>query len=218
MLAVAGLASSSLALAALPAPTPAQLQVAAAKKAAADAEAARSKESLAKSMDAISARWRGRAASQGWTTHAPVAIAAAPAPGTPPGATGAPTGAPSAGSPAPNAANAAPVVPASGAVPQAVQTTGVAITGKPMPGVAPGVTGVSANTITGTPAGRSAASPGGGAAPRSPQALQSANVPIKSEKHGTAAPSPDVKKTPTKSVPAGASPGNDKSIAESKKE
>lgn len=211
MLAVAGLASSSLALAALPAPTPAQLQAAAAKKAAADADAAKSKESLAKAMDAISARWRARAASQGWTTHAPVAIAAAPA------ATGAPAGAPSVGSPAPNAANAAPVVPASGAVPQAVQTTGVAVPGRPMPGVAPSVTGVSANTITGTPAGQSAASPGGGAAPRSPQALQSANVPIKSEKHGTAAPSADVKKEPTRQMPKGASGGNDKSIANQEK-
>ena len=95
----------------------------------------------------------------------------------------------------------------------AVQTTGVAITGTPMPGVAPSVTGVSANTITGTPAGQSAASPGGGAAPRSPQALQSATVPIKSETLGTAAPSLDVKKEQTRSVKAGASPGVDRGNA-----
>ncbi|MFC4929536.1 hypothetical protein ACFPAH_02730, partial [Massilia sp. GCM10023247] len=124
---------------------------------------------------------------------------------------------PVAGSPAPNAANAAPVVPASGAVPAAVQTTGVAVTGTPMPGVAPRATGVSANTITGTPAGNAAAAPGGGAAPRSPQALQSANVPIKSEKLGTAAPSTDVKNRPTGSVKAGASPAVDKGNAKETK-
>ncbi|THC39369.1 hypothetical protein C2862_24085, partial [Massilia sp. Mn16-1_5] len=71
--------------AALPAPTPAQQQAAAAKKAAADADAAKAKELLAASMDAVSARWRSRAASQGWKTNPPVAIAAAPAPGAAPG-------------------------------------------------------------------------------------------------------------------------------------
>ena len=84
------------------------------------------------------------------------------------------------------------------------------ITGTPMPGVAPRVTGMSANTLTGTPAGNAAASPGNGAAPRSAQALQSANVPIKSEKAGTASPSADIKKTQTKAMPAGASPSVDR--------
>ena len=63
--------------AALPAPTPAQQQAAAAKKAAADAQAAKDKQELAASMDAVTARWRARAASQGWKAHAPIAIAAA---------------------------------------------------------------------------------------------------------------------------------------------
>lgn len=203
---VTGLALSDIAQAAIqkPAPTPAQQQAAAAKKAAADADAAKAKEQLAASMDAVSARWRSRAASQGWKTHAPVAIAAAPAAGAT--AAGVPA-------PGPSATGAPPGTGLSGAVPQAVQTTGVAVTGKPMPGVAPRVTGVSANTITGTPAGNAAASPGGGAAPRSPQALQSANVPIKSEKLGTASPSPDVKNRPTQSMPKGASPAVDKGNA-----
>ena len=217
MFALASMTSGSLALAGLPTPTltPEQQQAAAAKKAAADAQAAQGKAQLAAAQDALSARWRSQASSKGWTVRPPVAIAAAPAPGSAPGAVpgAAAAGVPAAGTPAPNAANAAPVVPASGAVPAAVQTTGVAITGVPMPGVSPRVTGVSANTITGTPAGQSAASPGGGAAPRSPQALQSANVPIKSEKLGTAAPSADVKKTPTQSVPKGASPGVDRGNA-----
>jgi colicin import membrane protein len=62
---------------ALPPPTPAQQEAAAAKKAAADAQAAKDKALLAASMDAITARWRGRAAQQGWKAHAPVAVAAA---------------------------------------------------------------------------------------------------------------------------------------------
>jgi hypothetical protein len=171
------------ALAALPkpAPTPAQAEAAAAKKAAADAQAAKAKEQLAASMDTLSARWRANAGVKGWTTHPPVAIA------TP-----------------------APAAPLGGAVPAAVQTTGVAITGTPMPGVSPRATGVSANTLTGTAAGNAAASPGGGAAPRSEQALQSANVPIKSEKLGTASPSADVKKEQTKAMPKGASPSVDR--------
>jgi hypothetical protein len=72
--------------AALPPPTPAQQEAAAAKKAAADAQAARDKASLAASMDALTARWRARAAQQGWNAHAPIAIAAAA-----PAAAGAPT-------------------------------------------------------------------------------------------------------------------------------
>ena len=69
--------ATATAHAALPPPTPAQQEAAAAKKAAADAQAAKDKALLAASMDALSARWRGRASAQGWKTHAPVAIAAA---------------------------------------------------------------------------------------------------------------------------------------------
>ena len=196
-LVLAALATTGLAWAALPAPTPAAQQAAAAKKAVADAEAAKQKTLLAESMEKLSARWRSNAGAKGWTTHPPVAIAAAPA---------AAPGAPAAGT-------AAPGTPLSGAVPAAVQTTGVAITGTPMPGVAPRTTGVSANTLTGTPAGIAAASPGNGAAPRSAQALESANVPIKSEKAGTATPSADIKKVQTQSVPKGASPAVDKGNA-----
>lgn len=193
------LATAGSAWAALPAPTPAAQQAAAVKKAAADAEAAKQKTLLAESMDKLSTRWRSNAGAKGWTTHPPVAIAAAPAPG-----------APAAGAPAPGTAAATVGMPLPGAVPAAVQTTGVATTGTPMPGVAPRTTGVSANTLTGTPAGNAAASPGNGAAPRSPQALESANVPIKSEKLGTATPSIDVKKVQTQPVPQGASPAVDK--------
>jgi hypothetical protein len=73
------LLASSPAWAALPvaAPTPAQQQAAAAKKAAADAQAAKDQESLSASMDAVSSRWRSRAAQHGWETHPPVAVAAA---------------------------------------------------------------------------------------------------------------------------------------------
>lgn len=198
------LAAAGSAWAALPAPTPAAQQAAAVKKAAADAEAAKQKTLLAESMDKLSTRWRSNAGAKGWTTHPPVAIAAAPAPA--PGAPAA--GAPAA--PAPGTAAATVGMPLPGAVPAAVQTTGVATTGTPMPGVAPRTTGVSANTLTGTPAGNAAASPGNGAAPRSPQALESANVPIKSEKLGTATPSIDVKKVQTQPVPQGASPAVDK--------
>jgi hypothetical protein len=203
---LAALAATGSAWAALPAPTPAAQQAAAAKKAAADAEAAKQKQLLAESMEALSTRWRSNAGAKGWTTHPPVAIAAAPAAGAPV------AGVPAAGVPAPGPGATAGTAgaPLSGAVPAAVQTTGVATTGTPMPGVAPRATGMSANTLTGTPAGNAAASPGNGAAPRSAQALQSANVPIKSEKHGTATPSADVKKIQTQSVPKGASPAVDK--------
>lgn len=69
--------SAATAHAALPPPTPAQQEAAAAKKAAADALAAKDKALLAASIETITARWRGRAAQQGWKTHAPIAIAAA---------------------------------------------------------------------------------------------------------------------------------------------
>jgi len=203
------LGSAGAALAALPVPalTPAQQEAAAAKKAEAAAQAALAKEKLTASMEAVSARWRSHAAAKGWAMHAPVAVAAAPAPGAPAAGTPGPQVAPGASAAVPGGA------PPSGAVPTAVQTTGVATTGTPMPGVAPRVTGVSANTITGTPAGNAAASPGNGAAPRSAQALQSANVPIKSEKLGTATPSADVKKAPTQAVPKGVGPAVDKGNA-----
>ncbi|TQK03186.1 hypothetical protein [Herbaspirillum sp. SJZ107] len=106
MLAAALLAAASASLpawAALPAPTPAQQQAADAKKAQAAAQAAKDKESLTASMDALSSRWRGRAAQQGWKTHPPVAIAAAaPAAAAP-------------GSAAPAGASAGGIVTAAGA-------------------------------------------------------------------------------------------------------
>jgi len=87
--------SAATANAALPPPTPAQQEAAAAKKAAADAQAAKDKASLAASMDAITARWRSRAAAQGLKTHAPVAIAAAaPAAAGAPAPAAAPAGQP----------------------------------------------------------------------------------------------------------------------------
>jgi hypothetical protein len=85
--------AAATAHATLPAPTQAQQQAAAAKKAAADAQAAKDKQELAASMDAITARWRARAAAQGWKVHAPIAIAAAgPAagPAAPPASAAAP--------------------------------------------------------------------------------------------------------------------------------
>jgi hypothetical protein len=78
---IAGLLLASTAWATLPAPTPAQQQAAAAKKAAADAQAAADKAALAASIDAVSGRWRTRAAQEGWKTHPAVAVAAAPAGG-----------------------------------------------------------------------------------------------------------------------------------------
>ena len=79
LLAAAGLALAAQAVqAALPPPTPAQQQAAAAKKAKDDAQAAQDKQALAASMDAVAAHYRTRAAAQGWKTHPPVAVAAAP--------------------------------------------------------------------------------------------------------------------------------------------
>jgi len=68
---------ADMAHAALPAKTAAQQQAAADKKVKDDAQAAKDKQSLADSMDAVAARYRVRAKAQGWTTHPPVAIAAA---------------------------------------------------------------------------------------------------------------------------------------------
>lgn len=70
---IAGLTDS--ALAALPAPTAAQEQAQAAKKAATDAQAEQDKQKLAASMDALTARWRARAAASAWPTHPPVPVA-----------------------------------------------------------------------------------------------------------------------------------------------
>jgi hypothetical protein len=98
--------------AALPKPTPAAQQAAAAKKAQADAQAAKDKEALTASMDAVSARWRSHASQQGWKTHPPVAIAAAPAPGA--AIAAAPTAAPAA---TPAAAPGGSSAPITGAAP-----------------------------------------------------------------------------------------------------
>lgn len=76
---LAGLLACGMAHATLPPPTPQQAAAAAAKKAQADAQAQQDKAALQQSMDSVSARWRARAAREGWTTHPPVAVAA-PAP------------------------------------------------------------------------------------------------------------------------------------------
>lgn len=80
---IAGLMTAALlgaqcvtAFAALPALTEAQVQAAAAKKVQADADAAAAKDALLASMDGLSARWRGNAASHSWKTYPPVPIAA----------------------------------------------------------------------------------------------------------------------------------------------
>ena len=84
ILGAALLAASTYAHATLAPKTPAQLQAAADKKAKDDAQAALDKQALANTMDAVAARWRARAAHEGWTTHAAVALPAAPAPATAP--------------------------------------------------------------------------------------------------------------------------------------
>lgn len=103
---IAGLLLASVAWAALPPPTPAQQQAAAEKKAKADAQAAADKVKLAESMDAVTARWRARAAKEGWKTNPAVAIAAAapaaaPVAGAAPAAGGAPVTAAGPASPPP---------------------------------------------------------------------------------------------------------------------
>ncbi|TFW22040.1 hypothetical protein E4L96_08435, partial [Massilia arenosa] len=65
---------SSAAFATLPPPTPQEAAAQAAKKAAADAQAAKDKQKLAETMDAVAAHWRKLAATNGWTTHAPTAL------------------------------------------------------------------------------------------------------------------------------------------------
>jgi hypothetical protein len=154
---IAGLLVASVAWAALPPLTPAQQQAAAEKKVKADAQAAKDKESLAASMDAVSAHWRTRASQEGWKAHPAVAIAAA----APPAAAGAAAG-----------ANAAPVTTAGPASPPPAGSLGAGAT---------------------TAAGQAAVNPA-----------------IKSEKLGTAPPSEDVKKAPTKAQPRDAKPTIDK--------
>lgn len=105
--------------AALPAPTPAQQQAAAAKKAQADAQAAHDKALLSASMESISARWRTRAAAQGWSTHPPVAIAAAGS------GTAAATGAPAEGR-APAGQPDGKLTPAGAAAPMRSEKQGTA--------------------------------------------------------------------------------------------
>jgi hypothetical protein len=88
------LALAATANAALPPPTPEQVQAQAAKKAAADAQAAKDKQELLASMDALTARWRSRAAAKGWKANPPTAVAAAPAAVAAPANQTAPSGQP----------------------------------------------------------------------------------------------------------------------------
>ncbi|GGY87035.1 hypothetical protein GCM10007388_20430 [Pseudoduganella plicata] len=76
LLALSLLLAAGLAHATLPPPSPQQAAAAAQKKAQADAQAQQDKEKLIQSMDGIAARYRARAAREGWTTHPPVAVAA----------------------------------------------------------------------------------------------------------------------------------------------
>ena len=190
ILAFVGLLACSTAWAALPKPvlSPAQQQAAAAKKAEADAKAAKDKEALATTMDALSTRWRAQAPSKGWRVNPPVTIVAAAPPAAAAVVAGAATGAP-AGVP-------------------------VNMPGRAMPGAASGVTPPAAGMPAAAPAtaapGTAAAAPATGAAPLSRQALNAANVPVKSEKLGTARPSEDVKTQQTRSVPKGVGPAVEK--------
>ena len=175
----AGLTLATTALAALPPPSPAQAKEAADKKAKADAQAAKEKELLAAKVDAVSARWRSRAAAEGWSIKPPVTVAAA---------TGAPV----------NQANAASATKDNVAAGIAVGTPAFVAT--------PPEAGIPAAPPASATPGTAGAAPATGAAPRSPQALNAANVPVKSEKHGTARPSEDVKRAPTQALPRNASP------------
>lgn len=87
-------ALAATANAALLPPTPEQVQAQAAKKAAADAQAAKDKQELLASMDALTARWRGKAAAKGWKVNAPTTVAATPAAVTAPANQTAPSGQP----------------------------------------------------------------------------------------------------------------------------
>lgn len=79
--------------------------------------------------------------------------------------------------------------------------TGIAASDPTPPGA-----GVPAPAPAGAAPGTSGAAPATGAAPLSAHALHAANVPVKSEKLGTARPSEDVKQGPTRAEPRGASP------------
>ncbi|MDB5838669.1 MAG: hypothetical protein JWQ23_621 [Herminiimonas sp.] len=68
----------SAAVAKLPALTPEQQQAEAAKKEQAKAQAEKEKQELAASMEKIAARWRGRAAANGWQTHPQMSVTAGP--------------------------------------------------------------------------------------------------------------------------------------------
>jgi hypothetical protein len=175
----AGLALAGAAVAALPPPSPAQAQAAAAKKAEADAKAEQEKQRLAARMDAVSARWRQRAASEGYKIKPPVVVASG-------------TGA------AVNQASAASATKENIAAGMTVGTPAFVAT--------PPGAGIQAPPPANAARGTSGAAPAPAAAPLSPQALNSANVPVKSEKHGTARPSEDVKRAPSRSLPAGAAP------------
>ncbi|WP_137174420.1 hypothetical protein [Massilia sp. HP4] len=70
----------------------------------------------------------------------------------------------------------------------------------------PASAGVPAPAPAGATPGTSGAAPATAAAPLGARALHAANVPVKSEKLGTARPSEDVKQGPTRAEPAGASP------------
>ncbi|RNF29112.1 hypothetical protein NM04_19605 [Massilia aurea] len=70
----------------------------------------------------------------------------------------------------------------------------------------PASAGVPAPAPAGGAPGTSGAAPATAAAPLGARALHAANVPVKSEKLGTARPSEDVKQGPTRAEPAGASP------------
>jgi hypothetical protein len=63
-------------LAKLPPLTPEQEQAAAAKKQQAAEQAAREKQQLAAAMDRLAARWRERAAANGWNLASPTPVAA----------------------------------------------------------------------------------------------------------------------------------------------
>lgn len=77
-------------------PTPEEARVAAEKKAQADAQAAKDKQALTASMDALSERWRAKAAANGWAVNPPIPIAsptaAVSAPATQSGSSGQPGG------------------------------------------------------------------------------------------------------------------------------
>ncbi|UVW27393.1 hypothetical protein [Massilia sp. H6] len=178
-------ACSGAAVAGLPKPvlTPEQQQAAAAKQAVADAKLARDKEALTAAMDRISNRWQAQAKDKGWRINPPITITAHV-----PVAAGAAVGAPAASAPAPAAGLA------------------VNLPGTARSGVTPPAAGMPAAAPSTAAPGTAAAAPATGAAPLSRQALNAANVPIKSEKLGTAAPSHDVKTQQTGSVPKGVGP------------